>query len=124
KKLSLRRWYGFVRMQSHVAPRINPLLTVSESSLADTHRDFGVPQSNMRLLPLGVDTRFFHPRPHLPRREGSIIAVASADSPMKGVATLLRAVAKLATEREVQLTVVSKPTPGGPTEKLVAELSL
>jgi glycosyltransferase involved in cell wall biosynthesis len=50
--------------------------------------------------------------------------VASADSPMKGVSTLLRAVAKLATERDVNLTVVSKPTPGGPTEKLVAELSL
>jgi glycosyltransferase involved in cell wall biosynthesis len=78
----------------------------------------------MRLIPLGVDTRTFHPRPHLPKRPGSIVAVASADSPMKGVATLLRAVAKLATERDVHLTVVSKPTPGGPTEKLVAELSL
>ncbi|MEV4097743.1 glycosyltransferase family 4 protein [Streptosporangium saharense] len=124
KRLTLRRWYGFVRMQARVAPRLNPILTVSESSLADIHRDFNVPQSNMRLIPLGVDTRYFHPRPELPRRPGSIVAVASADSPMKGVATLLRAVAKLATEREVNLTVVSKPTPGGPTEKLVSELSL
>jgi glycosyltransferase involved in cell wall biosynthesis len=124
KKLTMRRWYGFVRMQSLVAPRLSPILTVSESSLADIHRDFNVPQSNMRLIPLGVDTRFFHPRPHLPKRPGSIVAVASADSPMKGVATLLRAVAKLSTERDVILTVVSRPTPGGPTEKLVAELSL
>ncbi|MER7129258.1 glycosyltransferase family 4 protein [Streptosporangium saharense] len=124
KRLTLRRWYGFVRMQARVAPRLNPILTVSESSLADIHRDFNVPQSNMRLIPLGVDTRYFHPRPELPKRPGSIVAVASADSPMKGVATLLRAVAKLATEREVNLTVVSKPTPGGPTERLVSELSL
>jgi glycosyltransferase involved in cell wall biosynthesis len=124
KKLSMRRWYGFVRMQSFVAPRLSPILTVSESSLADIHRDFGVPEANMRLIPLGVDTRFFHPRPELPKRPGSIVAVASADSPMKGVATLLHATAKLATERDVHLTVVSKPTPGGPTEKLVAELSL
>jgi glycosyltransferase involved in cell wall biosynthesis len=124
KKLSMRRWYGFVRMQTYVAPRLSPILTVSESSLADIHRDFHVPQANMRLIPLGVDTRFFHPRPHLPKRRGSIVAVASADSPMKGVATLLRAVAKLATERDVNLTVVSRPTPGGPTEKLVTELSL
>ncbi|GII55818.1 glycosyl transferase family 1 [Planotetraspora thailandica] len=124
KKLSMRRWYGFVRMQSFVAPRLSPILTVSESSLADIHRDFGVPEDNMRLIPLGVDTRFFHPRPELPKRPGSIVAVASADSPMKGVATLLRATAKLATERDVHLTVVSKPTPGGPTESLVAELSL
>ncbi len=124
KQLSMRRWYGFVRMQSHVAPRLKPILTVSESSLADIHRDFNVPQNNMRLIPLGVDTRYFHPRPHLPKRKGSIVAVASADSPMKGVATLLRAVAKLATERDVNLTVVSKPTAGGPTEKLVQELAL
>lgn len=114
KRLSMRRWYGFVRMQSVVAPRLSPILTVSESSLADIHRDFNVPQSNMRLIPLGVDTRFFHPRPEAPKRENSIVAVASADSPMKGVATLLRAVAKLATEREVDLTVVSRPTPAGP----------
>lgn len=124
KRLSLRRWYGFVRMQRFVAPRLNPILTVSESSLADIHRDFTVPQAHMRLVPLGVDTRFFHPRPHLGKRPGSIVAVASADSPMKGVATLLRAVAKVATEREVRLTVVSRPTPGGPTEKLVDELGL
>jgi Glycosyltransferase len=124
KKWSLRRWYGFVKMQSYVAPRLNPILTVSESSLADIHRDFNVPQRNMRLIPLGVDTRYFHPRPHLPKRPGSIVAVASADSPMKGVATLLHAVAKLATERDVNLTVVSRPTPGGPTERLVQELAL
>lgn len=124
KKIPTRRWYGFVRMQAKVAPRLNPILTVSESSLADIHRDFNVPQKNMRLIPLGVDTRYFHPRPQLPKRPGSIVAVASADSPMKGVATLLRAVAKLATERDVNLTVVSKPTPGGPTEKLVGELAL
>ncbi|WP_202610478.1 glycosyltransferase family 4 protein [Herbidospora solisilvae] len=123
-KLSKRRWYGFVRMQAYVAARLKPILTVSESSVADIHRDFRVPQSNLRLIPLGVDTRFFHPRPELPRRKGSIVAVASADSPMKGVATLLRAVAKLSTERDVNLTVVSRPTPGGPTEQLVAELSL
>ncbi|WP_214110982.1 glycosyltransferase family 4 protein [Acrocarpospora catenulata] len=124
KKLSMRRWYGFVRMQARVAPRLSPILTVSESSLADIHRDFHVPEANLRLIPLGVDTRFFHPRPHLPKRPGSIVAVASADSPMKGVATLLRAVAKLSTERDVHLTVVSRPTPGGPTEQLVAELAL
>jgi glycosyltransferase involved in cell wall biosynthesis len=50
--------------------------------------------------------------------------VASADSPIKGVATLLRAVGKLATERDVQLTVVGKPTPGGPTDRLATELAL
>jgi glycosyltransferase involved in cell wall biosynthesis len=52
------------------------------------------------------------------------VAVASADSPLKGVATLLQAVAKLTVEREAQLTVVGKPAPGGPTEQLASDLAL
>jgi glycosyltransferase involved in cell wall biosynthesis len=43
---------------------------------------------------------------------------------VKGISTLLRAVAKLATERTAELTVVGKPAPGGPTERLIAELAL
>ena len=75
------------------------------------------------MIPLGVDTRLFHPRP-APRVPGRIVAVASADSPVKGVATLLRAFAKLTTERDAQLIVVGRPAPGGPTERLVGELAL
>jgi glycosyltransferase involved in cell wall biosynthesis len=55
---------------------------------------------------------------------GRIVAVASADSPVKGVATLLRAVAKLVTERDVHLTVVGRAAAGGPTARLIGELSL
>jgi glycosyltransferase involved in cell wall biosynthesis len=43
---------------------------------------------------------------------------------VKGVATLLRAFAKLTTERDAVLTLVGKPTPGGPTDRLVGELAL
>jgi MMP alpha-(1->4)-mannosyltransferase len=122
-RLSKRRWYGFVKMQARVARRCGPILTASQSSRADICRDFGVPPGNVHVIPLGVDTRLFHPRP-APRVPGRIVAVASADSPIKGVATLLRAFGKLATERDVQLIVVGKPTPGGPTDRLVADLAL
>ncbi len=122
-RLSKWRWYGFVRMQSRVARRVGDILTVSESSRRDICADFKVPDDRVHVIPLGVDTRLFHPRA-APRTPGQIVAVASADSPMKGVAVLLHAVAKLATERDVRLTVVSKPTPGGPTERLVGELAL
>jgi glycosyltransferase involved in cell wall biosynthesis len=122
-QLSKRRWYGFVRMQGRVARRVGPVLTGSESSRDDICRDFKVERSRVHVIPLGVDTRLFHPRP-APRVPGRIVAVASADSPVKGIATLLRAVAKLATERNTVLTVVGKPAPGGPTERLVAELAL
>jgi len=99
------------------------VITGSESSRDDICRDFKVPRSRVHVIPLGVDTRLFHPR-QAPRVPGRIVAVASADSPVKGISTLLRAVAKLATERNAVLTVVGKPAPGGPTEKLVAELAL
>ena len=110
-------------MQARVARRIGPILTGSQSSAADICRDFGAAPGNVQVIPLGVDTRLFHPRP-APRVPGRIVAVASADSPIKGISTLLRAFAKLATERDVLLVVVGKPAPGGPTERLVGELAL
>jgi glycosyltransferase involved in cell wall biosynthesis len=121
--LSKRRWYSFVRMQGRVARRVGPILTGSGSSRDDICRDFRVAPQNVHVIPLGVDTRLFHPR-RTPRVPGRIVAIASADSPLKGISTLLRAFAKLITERDVGLTLVSKPAPGGPTEQLVAELAL
>ena len=122
-RLTKRRWYSFVRMQGRVARRVGPVLTGSQSSADDISRDFRVPPGHIHVIPLGVDTRLFHPRP-VPRVPGRIVAVASADSPVKGISTLLRAFGKFTTERDAVLTVVGKPAPGGPTEKLVGELAL
>ena len=122
--LNKRRWYGFVRMQARVAQRLagtGPLITVSESSRDDICRDFRVRPEHVRIIPLGVDTRIFRPRPQ-PRVPGRIVAVASADSPMKGTGTLLRAVGKLATDTDAHLVIVGKPAPA--TERLTGQLSL
>ena len=123
-RLSRHRWYGFVRMQARVARRVGgagPLITVSESSKRDICRDFRVPPEKVHIIPLGVDTRVFRPR-EAARVAGRIIAVASSDSAIKGVATLLRAVGKLATDRDVHLIIIGKPAPA--TERLAAQLSL
>jgi glycosyltransferase involved in cell wall biosynthesis len=106
-RLTKWRWYSFVGMQARVARKVGPIMTGSESSKADILRDFKVPADNVRVVPLGVDTRLFHPR-EAPRVPGRMVAVASADSPVKGVATLLRAYAKLITERDAELILVSK----------------
>ena len=124
QRLSKRRWYGFVTMQGRVARRLRSILVPSRSSAEDVSREFRVRPSAIDVVPLGVDTRFFRPRRDVTRVPGRIVCVASADSPLKGVGVLLRAVAKLATERDVELTVVSRPQPGGPTDRLVDELSL
>ena len=122
-RLAKRRWYSFVRMQGRVARRAGPILTVSQSSRSDICRDFRVDPGSVHVIPLGVDTRLFHPR-RAPRVPGRIVAVASADSPMKGVSVLLQAFGKLVTEREAQLIVVGEPAPGGPTERLASDLAL
>ncbi len=123
-RLSRRRWYGFVRMQARVARRVaesGSLITVSSSSKRDICRDFKIPPGQVHIIPLGVDTRVFRPR-QAPRVPGRIVAVASSDSAIKGVGTLLRAVGKLATDRDVRLVIVGQPAPA--TERLAAQLSL
>ena len=121
ERLAKSRWYGFTRMQGRVARRVGPLITVSQSSKNDICRDFRIEPSSVHIVPLGVDTRLFRPRA-APRVPGRIVAVASADSPLKGLLTLLRAVAKLVTERDVQLIVVGIPSEA--TRMQAAQLDL
>jgi len=121
RRLTLRRWYGFLAMQGRVARRAEHVLTVSESSARDIATDFRVDPARISVVPLGADTEVFAP-PQVPRVAGRIVAMASADTPLKGVATLLEAFAKLRTEREVELVLVSKPGPR--TRQLVDSLAI
>ena len=123
KKIGLRRWYGFVRMQGYVARRAGTVLTVSESSRRDIVEDFGVSRDAIEVVPLGVEPEVFS-LPEQPRVPGRIVAMASADTPMKGIATLLEAFAKLRTERDVELLLITRPKPGGRTERLIDSLSI
>ena len=123
RKPLVHRWYGFSKMQEQVARQIPDLLTVSSSSAADIVADFGVSPEQLHVVPLGVNTDLFKPGSQ-PRQPGRIIAIASADTPLKGVRTLLHAVAKLRTRRDVELRLVAKVEPNGPTHKLIAELGI
>ncbi|WP_460604277.1 glycosyltransferase family 4 protein [Jatrophihabitans fulvus] len=119
RKASLRRWYGFVGMQARVAQRIGTLLTPSQNSADDAMRDFGARPQQFRVVPVGVDVDRFRPRGA--REPGRIVAMCSADVPLKGLSVLLRALAVI---DGATLTVVSRPEPGGRTEKLVADLGI
>ena len=118
-----RRWYGFVRMQARVARRLPLVITPSEASRRDVVREFGVDPARTRVIMLGVDEGFRPPtRPRVP---GRILAMASADAPMKGIATLLEAFAKLRVERPgLELVLVTRPVPGGRTERMVDDLGI
>lgn len=122
RKLTLSRWYGFLRMQGRVARKARKILTPSETSKRDIAKDFGVDPARMQVILLGVDDGFVPPT--RPRVKGRILAMASADAPMKGIATLLEAFAKLRTERDIELVLVTKPRPGGRTERLIGELAI
>ncbi|GAS90962.1 glycosyltransferase family 4 protein [Mycolicibacterium brisbanense] len=122
RKPLVRRWYGFAEMQKRVARRMPELLTVSTSSAADIAEDFGVSPEQLHVVPLGVNTELFKPSDK--RVSGRIIAIASADVPLKGISHLLHAVARLRVERNLDVQLVSKLEPNGPTEKLIAELGI
>ena len=122
RKLTLMRWYGFVRMQAKVARQVRRILTPSHVSMVDIERDFGVDPSRMQAILLGVDDCFVPPT--AARVPGRILAMASADAPVKGIATLLEAFAKLQTERQLELLLVTKPQPGGRTEQLIESLGI
>jgi len=123
RKPLVHRWYGFSSMQKQVARQIPDLLTVSSSSATDIVADFGVSPDQLHVVPLGVNTELFRPGSS-PRRPGRVMAIASADTPLKGVSTLLHAVAKLRTSRDLELRLVAKVETNGPTHKLIAELGI
>jgi glycosyltransferase involved in cell wall biosynthesis len=125
RRLTLRRWYGFTRMQARVAPQLDGVTTVSENSRRDIETHLGVPADAIRVVPVGIDPDVFAPPPaDRPRDPDSIVVTTSADVPLKGLVHLLEAVAKLRTERPVRLTVVGAARPGGPAEAALDRLAL
>ena len=124
KRRSVNRWYGFVKMQARVARQLPRVVVVSENSINDIHTDFGVPREHMRLVPVGVDPELFKPLPHIERQPGRLITTASADVALKGLSYLLEAIAKLRTEREITLTVIGRPKPGGRSAETIERLGL
>ncbi|MCH2622099.1 MAG: glycosyltransferase family 4 protein [Acidimicrobiales bacterium] len=124
ESFSMRRWYAFTKMQSRVARRMNHIMTVSESSKIDIAADHKVDPEHIQVVPVGVDPEMFRPVPGVRRVPGRIVTTASADVAMKGLKYLLEAVAKLRTERNVELVIIGRPTEGSASADLFAELGL
>jgi glycosyltransferase involved in cell wall biosynthesis len=125
KRYTVRRWYGFTRMQGRVARRLRRIVTVSESSRRDIEREYGVPIRRVHVVPVGVDTERFRPLPGVRRIPGRLVTTASADVAMKGLRFLLEAVAKLRVERDdVSLVVIGKPKENGRTAETLDRLGL
>jgi glycosyltransferase involved in cell wall biosynthesis len=124
QNLTQRRWFGFLRMQVAVARALPRVVTVSESSKADITAQMGVERSRMTVVPVGVDHTVFRPRRDIEPVPGRIMVTSSSDVPMKGLVPLLEAVAKLRTERDVELVVIGQPRPDGRVAKAIDRLDL
>jgi glycosyltransferase involved in cell wall biosynthesis len=124
RRLSLRRWYGFTTMQRRVARRLRHIITVSESSRTEIAEHLRVPTRRIDVVPIGTDVDRFSPDPAVPRVPGRVVTTASADVPLKGLAPLIEAVAKVRTERPVELVVVGSARPGGLVLDLVERYGL
>ncbi len=124
QNLTQRRWFGFLRMQVKVARALPRVVTVSESSKADITTQMGVLTERMTVVPVGVDHTVFRPRDDVDPVPGRIMVTSSSDVPMKGLVPLLEAVAKLRTERDIELVVIGKPRPDGRVAKAIQRLDL
>jgi glycosyltransferase involved in cell wall biosynthesis len=125
RRVTLRRWYAFTRMQARVARRLPRLLTVSEQSADDVVAAFDVPRERLEVVHNGVDEQRFRPREDVARVPGRLVTTASADAPLKGLVPLLEALAKIRTRREdVHLVVVGRRKEGGLADRAMQELSL
>lgn len=125
EKLLIRRWHSFLVMQQKVVKQLHHVVTVSDCSRQDIARDFGLQPAGIGLVYNGIDTEVFQPLPGVTRNPLRLMATCSADAPLKGLRYLLRAYAGLLQQYpELELLVVSKPKPGGKTEKLVRRLGL
>ena len=89
-------------------PRV---VTVSESSKRDIHAQMGVSSWTASTSCPSVSTRGPSGRsPRSARVPGRLMTTTSSDVPMKGLAPLLEALAKVRTERDdAELVIIGKP---------------
>jgi glycosyltransferase involved in cell wall biosynthesis len=123
-KIGKRRWYAFTKMQAQVARRMPRVMTVSESSKHDIHRDYGVPLERMHVVPVGVDPDVFKPVPGVQRVPGRVLCTTSSDVTLKGLRYLLEAVAKLRTERTIEVVIIGKPRAESRTPQIIEQYGL
>jgi glycosyltransferase involved in cell wall biosynthesis len=124
KKLKHMRWYSFVGMQKRVSRNLLQIITVSKCARNDISREFRIPIERFRIVPNGINTDLFYPIPEVERDKDRIIVTNSADTPLKGLSHLLRAVDKISKSRTVKLTVVGSPKKNGSIKKLIRELGI
>ncbi|MBD0747089.1 glycosyltransferase family 4 protein [Streptomyces sp. CBMA152] len=125
RRASVRRWYGFTRMQKRVARRLPSVLTVSGSSQREIVEHLGVREDRISVVHIGADTDLWSPDPSVAEVPGRIVTTSSADVPLKGLVYLVEALAKVRAERpDAHLVVVGKRAEDGPVAQAIEKYGL
>ncbi|KNB52904.1 glycosyltransferase family 4 protein [Streptomyces caatingaensis] len=125
RRMSVRRWYAFTRMQEKVARRLPSILTVSGSSRQEIVDHLKVRPERVHVVPIGADTDLFSPDPSVPVVPGRIVTTSSADVPLKGLVHLVEALAKVRTEVPgAHLVVVGRRAEDGPVARAIEQYGL
>jgi glycosyltransferase involved in cell wall biosynthesis len=124
KRYTTRRWFGFLRMQVRVVKQLPAVLTVSHNSKVDINAQMQVPLDRLTVVPVGVDHTVFRPYDDVVKKKGRLMVTTSSDVPMKGLVPLLEAVAKLRTERDIDLIVIGRPREKGRVALAMERLGL
>ena len=124
-KISRYRWYSFLKMQKKVAPKINRIISPSQSSKKGIIQDFKCNPKNITVINNGIDTSEFKPLTNSHRNPYRLITTASADVPLKGLDYTLKALNLLKTNYpKIHLIVIGTIKENGHTRRLIDKLGL
>ncbi|MEX2488956.1 MAG: glycosyltransferase family 4 protein [Pseudomonadales bacterium] len=124
-RLLIRRWHAFINMQKKVVRQLKHIVTVSRSSREDIASAFQVDANKIHVVHNGIDTGTFRPLPDIERIPFRIMATASADSPLKGLEYLLRAISILTPAYpHLELVVLGKIKKDGHIQRLIDHLGI
>ena len=124
-KISRYLWYSFLKMQKQVAPKLQNIITVSQSSKKGIIEEFNCKKNNILVINNGLDTEDFSPIEGSVRDLNRLVTTASADVPLKGLDYSLKALKILKKDNpNIHLIVIGSPKKGGHTERLIKELNI
>ena len=120
-----KRWYSFLKMNKKVAPNLKKIITPSENSKKDIALDFKIDPKRIDVIPNGLDLAIFKKNNGLESERFKIVTVASADIPLKGLDTTLKAISLILDKYpNTKLSVVGNPRENGHTERVIRQLNL
>ena len=103
-------------MNKKVAPKLKKIITPSFNSKKDIELDLKIEPNRIDVIPNGLDLTVFKKNNVLERERFKIVTVASADIPLKGLDTTLKAISLILDKYpNTKLSVVGNPRENGHT---------